>query len=238
MRLATLEFIVGEVAASQEFLRRAEELLAQVGEHRDSEARLAWLRALLGRWTGDYQQALVEAIAAVGHYQQMHDPEMLSRIEGVTGEILLDLAEQSRAYGDQEAYAEYVARAEPYVQRAIQIAVASDYQASECFARIIRTRLLRLQETPGDRTLLLEELANMAKQHRDMSLVCRAYTGIGQEYEAVGKFDEAKEWYRRAIAALKEPKAVADTIWPQRALWRLEGEMGAGDHSADPSNAS
>jgi tetratricopeptide (TPR) repeat protein len=155
----------------------------------------------------------------------------------VTGEILLDLAEQSSAYGDQEACAEYLARAEPYVQRAIQIAVASDYQASECLARIIRTRLLRLQGTPGDRILLLEELANMAKQHRDMALVCRAYTGIGQEYEAVGKFNEAKEWYRRAIAALKESKAVADTIWPQRALWRLEGEMKSDDPSAPDQSA-
>jgi tetratricopeptide (TPR) repeat protein len=62
-----------------------------------------------------------------------------------------------------------------------------------------------------------------------MALVCRAYTGLGQEYEAVGKYDEAKEWYRRAIAALKESKAVADTIWAQRALWRLEGEMDGGD---------
>lgn len=227
VRLATFEFAIGEVEASQKSLQRAEELLAQVGEQRDSQARLAWLRALVARWSGDYQRALAEAVAAVGYYQQMRDPEMLSRIEGMTGEILLDLVDQSRAHGDEEACAEYLAHAELYIQRAIQIAVASDYQASECMARIIRSRLLRLQGSPGDRTLLLEELANMARQHRDMALVCKAYTGIGQECEAVGKFDEAKEWYRRAIAALKESKAVADAIWAQRALWRLEGEMDA-----------
>lgn len=225
VRLATLEFIVGEVEASRGSLKQAEDLLAQVGAHLDSEARLAWLRALVARWSGDYQQALIEAVSAVGYYQQMRDPEMLSRIEGLTGEILLDLAEQSRAYGDEGACAEYLMRAELYIQRAIQIAVASDYQGSEYAARIIRARLLRLQRTPGDRTLLLEELANVAKQHRDMALVCKAYTAIGQECEAAGKPDEAKEWYRRAIAALKESKALADTVWAQRALWRLEGEM-------------
>jgi tetratricopeptide (TPR) repeat protein len=229
VRLATMEFAIGEIAASEESLQRTEKLLAQVGEHLDSQARLAWLRALVARWSGDYQRALAEGVAAVGYYQQMRDPEMLSRIEGMTGEILLDLADQSRAHRDEEACAEYLARAESYIQRAIQIAVASDYQASDYMARIVRSRLLRLQGAPGDRTLLLEELANMARQHRDMSLVCRAYTGIGQEYEAVGKFDEAKEWYRRAIAALKESKAVADTIWAQRALWRLEGEMDSDD---------
>jgi tetratricopeptide (TPR) repeat protein len=229
VRLATFEFAIGEVEASQQSLQRAQELLAQVGEQRDSQARLAWLRALVARWSGDCQRALAEGVAAVGYYQQLRDPEMLSRIEGMTGEILLDLADQSRAHGDEEACAEYLARAGSYIQRAIQIAVASDYQASECMARIIRARLLLLQGSPGNRTLLLEELANMARQHRDMALVCKAYTGIGQECEAVGKFDEAKEWYRRAIAALKESKAVADTVWAQRALWRLEGEMDSDD---------
>src|SRR5262249_37405569 len=107
---------------------------------------------------------------------------------------------------------------------------ASDYQGSECSARVIRARLLLLQGAPGDRTLLLEELANLAKQHRDMALVCKAYTGIGHECEATGKFDEAEDWYRRAIAALKESKAVADTIWAQRALWRLEGEIDANNY--------
>jgi tetratricopeptide (TPR) repeat protein len=238
VRLATFEFAIGEVEASQESLQRAEKLLAQVGEHIDSQARLSWLRALVARWSGAYQQALAEGVAAIGYYQQMRDPEMLSRIEGMTGEILLDLADQSRAHGDEEACAEYLVRAESYIQRAIQIAVASDYQASECMARIIRSRLVRLQGAPGDRTLLLEELANMARQHRDMALVCKAYTDIGQECEAVGKFDEAKEWYRRAIAALKESKAVADTVWAQRALWRLEGEMDADDHSVDPPDVT
>jgi tetratricopeptide (TPR) repeat protein len=155
----------------------------------------------------------------------------MSRIEGITGEILLDLAEQSRAQGDEAACAGYLVRAEQYIERAIRIALKNDYQASECLARVVRSRLLRLQGLPGDRIPLLEELANLAKQHRDMALVCKAYTAIGQECEAAGKLDAAKEWYRRAIAALKESKAVADTVWAQRALWRLEGEMDADDPS-------
>ncbi|HEY7022330.1 MAG TPA: hypothetical protein VH349_14525 [Ktedonobacterales bacterium] len=237
-RLAAQQFLIGDITQCKELLARADGLLAQVGAHLDSQARLAWLRALVARWSSDYQQALVEAVAAVGYYRQMHDPEMLSRIEGLTGEILLDLAEQSRIHGDEEACADYLARAEQYIQRAIQIAVAGDYQGSEYGARIIRARLLLLQQMPGDRIPLLEELANTAKQHQDMALVCKAYTGIGRECEAVGDIAAAKEWYRRAIASLKESQAVADTVWAQRALWRLEGEMDADDHSADPSNVS
>jgi hypothetical protein len=228
-RLAAQQFLIGEITQCKESLARADGLLAELGAHLDSQARLAWLRALVARWSGDYQRALAEAVAAVGDYRQMRDPEMLSRIEGLTGEILLDLAEQSRMHGDEEACAEYLTRAESYIQRAIQIAVTSDYQGSEYGARIIRARLLLLQETPGDRVPLLEELANTAKQHQDMALVCKAYTGIGRECEAAGDFAAAKAWYRRAIAALKESQAVADTIWAQRALWRLEGEMNAGE---------
>jgi|GEM_PF-5676836 len=232
VRLASQEFLLGDIAACEASLARADDVLAQVGEHLDSQARLAWNHALLARWRGEYDAALTQSVAAVGYYQQLHDPEMLSRIEGATGEILLDLAEQSRAYGDEETCAGYLVRAEQYIERAIQIAMDNDYQGSECSARIIRARLLLLQGTPGDRTLLLEELANRGKQHRDMALVCKAYTGIGRECEAVGDLTAAKEWYRRAIPTLKESQNVADIIWAQRALWRLEGEMKSDDPPA------
>ena len=184
---------------------------------------------MVARWRGEYDTALTQSVAAAGYFQQLHDSEMLSRIESATGEILLDLAEQSRAHGDEETCAGYLARAEMYIARALQIAIANDYPGSELPARIVRARLLLLQHIPGERIMLLEEVANIAKQNLDMALVCKAYTGIGRECEAVGDLAAAKEWYRRAIAALKESQNLADTIWAQRALWRLEGEMKADD---------
>jgi hypothetical protein len=177
------------------------------------------------RWRGDYAAALEEAETAVGYYQTLHDPQMLSRIEATVGDILLDLAERSRRQGDEAACDAYLAQAEPPIARAIEIAQASDFTASEVGARIIRARLQLLQGIPGDRRPLLEEIAQMAWQHQDMVAVCKAYTGIGRECEAVYDIASAKDWYRHAIAVVKESKAVADAVWAQRALWRLEGEM-------------
>jgi hypothetical protein len=236
VRLVAQRFLIGDIAQCKESLVRADGLLAQVGAHLDSQARLAWIRALVARWSGDYQQALAEAVAAVNYYSRLHDSEMLSRIEAMTGDILLDLAAQRRTLDDEEACGAYLKQAESYIAHALEIAIANNYLGSELPARIVRARLWLLQQIPGERILLLEEVANIAKQHQDMALVCKAYTGIGRECEAVGYYATAKEWYRRAIAALKESQNVADTIWAQRALWRLEGEMDADDQSADPSD--
>lgn len=225
LRLAAQEFLSGAYDECEGWLDHAALLLPRVGRHTDSLARFHWLRALLLRWRGDYDTALAEAISAIGFYRTLHDPQMLSRIEATTGDILLDLAERSSRLGDDTATAAYLLQSEPYIRRAVEIAVASDYTASEVGARIIRARLQLLQGIPGDRKLLLEELANMAWQHQDMSAVCKAYTAIGREYEANNDELSAKELYRRAIAVVKESRAIADSVWAQRALWRLAGEM-------------
>jgi tetratricopeptide (TPR) repeat protein len=225
LRLAAQEFFTGAYDECQGWLDHAAALLPRVGNDTDSLGRYTWIRAQLARWRGDYQEAFASAITAVRHYQTLHDPQNLSRIEAIAGDILLDLAEQSRRQGDEAACRLYLAQAEPYIQNALQIAVHSDYQASEVGARIIRARLQLLQRLPGDRMALLEELANRAWQHQDMLTVCSAYTGLGRECEAVQDETAAKDWYRHAIAVLKESQAIADAIWAQRALWRLEGEM-------------
>jgi tetratricopeptide (TPR) repeat protein len=229
LRLAAFEFALGEIDASDTSLQEADVLLAQIGERLESQATLAWTRALVARWRGGYDEALTEGVAAVAHYQRLHDPETLSRVEGTVGDILLDLAAQSRVRGDETTSANYLVRAEQRIQHALQVAVAADAMASEAQARIIRARLQLLQGIPGDRRPLLEELANMGKEHQDMALVCKAYTGIGQECEAVFDYTAAKEWYRRAVSAVRESKTIVNAIWAQRALWRLEGEMDGGD---------
>jgi hypothetical protein len=86
------------------------------------------------------------------------------------------------------ACAAFLTQGEPYIERAIAIAVASDFQASEMLARIVWARLQLLQDLPGDR-MLLEVIANMAREHQDMATACKAYTGIGRECEAL--HDEA-----------------------------------------------
>jgi hypothetical protein len=222
LRRAQVEFNLGDTTGTTWWLNESSVLLAQIGEHTDSQGRLAWMRALVHRQEGEYTQALSEAITAVGYYRKLHDPEMLSRIEGVTGEILLDLAEESRDRGAEAACGAYLAQAEPYIGRAVQVAFAGHFAASEALARIIRARWQLLQGISGDRKPLLEELARQARQNQDMLTACLAYTAIGQECEAVFDLTSAKDWYRRAIAVVKDLKIESVAVWPKRALARLE----------------
>jgi hypothetical protein len=222
LRIAQIEVNLGHIAIGWWWLDQAAALLAETGEHTDSQGRLAWIRALAYRWEGEYAAALAEAIAAVGAYRQLRDPEMLSRIEAATAEILLDLAEQSQARGDEAACATYLAQAELYIQRAIRVAFVSQFEASEAFARIVRARWCLLQGIPGDRKPLLEELARQAWRNQDMATVCMAYTVIGYECEAVFDLTSAKGWYQRAIAVVKELKIESVALWPKRALARLD----------------
>jgi tetratricopeptide (TPR) repeat protein len=227
VRLAGHEFLIGGYEECQHWLDHAATLLPRVGDDPDSLGRYAWNSALFLRWRGEYEDAFTSALTALDHFRMLHDPQNLSRIEAIAGDILLDLAERLRRQSDEFACDAYLAQAEPFIDRAIAIAVASEFQASEVLARIIRARLQLLSGVPGDRIPLLEEIANMAQRHQDMATVCKAYTGIGREYEALHDDASAKEWYRRAIAVLTESKAIADAVWAQRALWRLEGEMAA-----------
>jgi tetratricopeptide (TPR) repeat protein len=168
-RRAAQVFLLGHYDECQWWLDKADELLPQVHDDIDMQGRLAWVRALALRWRGAYDDALHEAPAAVGYYRRLHNPEMLSRIEGETGQTLLDLAEQQRARGYASACERSLQEAEGYINRAIKIAVDNDFLGSEIGAHIIRARLLLLQGVPGDHRPLLKELARVAWKHQDMA---------------------------------------------------------------------
>lgn len=229
LRRAQVEFNLGQLGECWWWLDRADAQLAEIGEHPDSHARLAWMRALAYQSAGEYEEALAEASAAVRYYRKLRDPEMVSRVETLAAEILLNLAEERRTQDDDTASAAYLAQAEPHIERAVQIAFRGDFEASEALARIMRARWQRLQGIPGDRLPLLEELANKARQNQDMPTACLAYTAMGEECETVSDLTSARGWYERAIAVVKDLKIASVAIKPRRALARLEGEMDADD---------
>jgi tetratricopeptide (TPR) repeat protein len=237
LRRAQVEFNLGQLGECWWWLDRANAQLAEIGEHPDSQARLAWMCALAYQSEGEYEEALAEAGAAVRYYRKLRDPEMLSRVETLTAEILLDLAEGRRTQDDETISAAYLAQAVPHIERAVQLAFRGGFEASEALARIMRARWQRLQGTPGDRLPLLEELANKARQNQDMPTACLAYTAMGEECEGVADLTSARGWYERAIMVVKDLKIKSVAIKPRRALARIEGEMDGGD-SPNPSNPS
>ncbi|HEY7092450.1 MAG TPA: hypothetical protein VH393_04690 [Ktedonobacterales bacterium] len=229
LRRAQVEFNLRQLGECWWWLDQAAAQLAEIGEHPDAQARLSWMRALAYQSEREYEEALAEAGAAVGYYHKLRDPEMVSRVETLIAEILLDLAEERRPLDDDTASTAYLAQAEPHIERAVQLAFHGGFEASEALARIMRARWQRLQGMPGDRLPLLEELANKARQNQDMPTACLAYTAIGEECEAVSDLTSARGWYERAIAVVRDLKIESVAVRPRRALTRLENAPNAAD---------
>lgn len=228
LRLAYAEFLVGHFASAEQLLQKAATLIPQVPKDHLAQFTLAWTRALLLRWRGDYELALTSAMEAADGYAIHGTRAMTGRVCSVVGEIALDLAERFRNNHQSLAFDTFLALAEPYIVRAVELAAADDHGSTETMAFITNSRfqLLRGEGGSGKRIAWLEELAHLGAEHQDSAILTQAYTQLGREYEAKGDLSAAKRWYQRALAVLNESKMVALGVWAQRALWRLGGEMG------------
>lgn len=229
LHLALAEFYVGHFESTERLLQRATALIPQVPENRLAPSTLAWTRALLLRWQGQYEMALDQAKTAAEGYSEHGAPGMISRIQGVVADIALDLAERAQRSGEDLAARTCFDIAERYVQSAIDVAADANYESSLIMAFVINARLHQLRHEPSDRIDWLLELAELGKEHSDMALTAQAYTQIGREYEAMGDAGAARDWYAKALVVLRESQLTALGVWAQRGLWRLQGEMSAGE---------
>lgn len=239
LHLANSMFLTGQYDRAEQLLNRAAALIPRVPTNVKAPLYLAWMRALLLRWRGDYELALSSAMEAADGYAVHGPPGMASRIRGIVGEIALDLAERCRNNHQPLACAAFLTLAEQYVVRAVELAAADslsavdEQSAAETMASITQCRFLLLKGEGEGRIAWLEELAQQGAAHQDAAIVAQAYTQLGREYEALSDISAARRCYRHALSALKETQVVALGVWAQRALWRLGGEMGPDDGSDD-----
>lgn len=231
LRLAGYEFLIGQHDRAAQLLDRAAALIPRVPSNIKAPLLLAWTRAMLLRWRGEYELALTQAMAAADGYAVHGPPATAGRIRSIVGEIALDLAERSRSNHQPLASAAWLRLAEPYIVHGIELASADDEGGTETMAAITQCRFLLLEgegESEG-RIAWLDELAQLGAEHQDSAIVAQADTQLGREYEAQGDIEAARHWYQRALAVLKESQMVALGIWAQRGLWRLQGEMNSDD---------
>lgn len=235
LRLAGFEFLIGHYDRAGQLLDRAATLIPRVPQNTKAPFLLAWTRALLLRWRGEYELALTQAMEAADGYAIHGPPGTEGRIRSIVGEIALDLAERCQHNHQPVACAAFLALAEPYIIDAAALAASDDHTATEMMALITncRLQLLKGEVNSVERISWLEELAGRGAEKQDPAIVAQAYTQIGREYEAQGDIPAAKHWYQRALAHLKESQMAALGVWAQRALWRLGGEMGPDDGPDD-----
>lgn len=231
LRLAGFEFLIGHYDRAGQLLDRAATLIPRVPQNAKAPYLLAWTRALLLRWSGEYELALTRAMEAADGYAVHGPPGTEGRIRSIVGEIALDLAERSQRNHQPIACSAFVALAEPYIMQAAALAATDDHTATEMMAIITncRLQLLKGEGKSAERIAWLEELAARGAEKQDPAIVAQAYTQLGREYEAQGDTEAARHWYQRTLAVLNESQMVALGIWAQRALWRLGGEMGPDD---------
>lgn len=224
LHLAGSEFVLGHYDDASQLLDQVERFFSRAAGTDLQLALLNWTRALLLRWRGLYEVALVHAMAAADVYASAGEPGSASRIQTIVAEIAMDLAERFRRQHQMQACASFLVLAEPYLQRAVDLARLNAIESSEVMALITETRLHVLLGHPGDRKPLLRRCASRARQHQDNAVVAQAYTALGGEYEAVGNIRLAVRWYEKALAILNEAQLAALGVWAQRALWRLRGQ--------------
>lgn len=227
LHLAGSEFVVGNYDRAEQLLDRAQTLIPRVPTNTTAPLLLAWTRALLLRWRGNYELALTSAMEAADGYAVCGPPATAARIRCVVGEIALDLAERCQHNHQPLASAAFLALAEPYIVRAVELAAPNERDATETMAYITHCRYQLLKGEGEGRIAWLEELARRGAEHQDMALVAQADTQLGREYEALGNIPAAKRWYQRTLAVLNESQMAALGVWAQRALWRLGGETQA-----------
>ena len=230
LRLAGFEFLIGNYDRAGQLLDRAATLIPRVPQNVKAPFLLAWTRALLLRWRGEYELALTQAMEAADGYATHGPPGTEGRIRSIVGEIALDLAERCQHNHQPIASAAFLALAEPYIVDAAALAASDDHTATEMMALITncRLQLLKGEGKSEERVTWLDELAGRGSERQDLAIVAQACTQLGREYEAQGDIPAARHWYGRAVAVLKESQMVALGVWAQRALWRLVGEMGPG----------
>jgi tetratricopeptide (TPR) repeat protein len=223
LHLAGSEWILGNDETCEQLLNHAAQLLQQAPGSELQVGLLAWTRALLYRWRGDLDQALIEGMRAAEIYTRAGAPNMASRIQGVVAEIVMDVAERYRDQAQPQASADFLTLAQGYAQRARDLAGTDETNASWIMAAITSVRLERLCDAPGDPAARVQRLTALANLRPDVAAKAQAYTELGREYEAAGDRTTAIAWYQRAVAILVEHKMVALAFWARRALDRLTG---------------
>jgi tetratricopeptide (TPR) repeat protein len=214
-RMAMAQFVLADYDAASRFLSEAEPLLIFREQNIAGAGTVEWIWALIRRWQGQAPLALQHALVASGCYEVADAPNSYGRIQAVSAEIMLDLAEY---FGGGDAHHAYLEMAAPYIHRAVALARESYDPMGECLALLARTRLSRLQSQNEDRTQTLEHLIKVGERASDRALVTQALTALGHEAASLGHISSALGCYRKAVTTASESNIPAIGRWAERAM--------------------
>jgi tetratricopeptide (TPR) repeat protein len=163
---------------------------------------LALLAGLLHRSTGDPAPALQEALAGAEAYAEWGETHVqrlyLARLQRVTAECALDLAEGSSPRLTGFGRDAYLGVARPAIQQALLIAKETSDLSGEGMALLVQAREERLRGQQTDRLATIDMVLDRAELVDDPALAILAFTARGQELAARNEREAALDAFQTA----------------------------------------
>jgi tetratricopeptide (TPR) repeat protein len=181
---------------------RARLLVARPPGHPLRAGSLALLAGLLHRWTGDPARGLQEVMAGAEVFAEWgvtrHHRLYLARLQRVTAECALDLAEGSSARLTGFGRDAYLGIARPAIEQALVIAKETSDLSGEGMALLVQAREERLRGQQTDRLTIIHSVLDCAELLDDPALAILAQTARGQELTARSEREAALDAFQTA----------------------------------------
>lgn len=163
---------------------------------------LALLAGLLHRWTGDPARGLQEVMAGAEAYAEWGVTRVhklyLARLQRVTAECALDLAEGSSPRLTGFGRDAYLSIARPAIEQALVIAKDTSDLSGEGMALLVQAREQRLRREQTGRLATIDSVLDCAELLDDPALAILAHTARGQELAARDEREAALDAFQTA----------------------------------------
>jgi len=163
---------------------------------------LALLAGLLHRWTGEPARAMQEVMAGAEAYAEWgvtrHHRLYLARLQRVTAECALDLAEGSSPRLTGFGRDAYLRIARPAIEQALVIAKETSDLSGEGMALLVQARVERLRGEQTGRLDTIDSVLDCAELLDDPALAILANTARGQELAARNEREAALDAFQTA----------------------------------------
>jgi tetratricopeptide (TPR) repeat protein len=236
--LAMHRFLLADYDAAECCVEEGLNLSLSMPAARSSRALLLWTRALLQRWRGNLEDALTCAFTSADLLERDAVNATFGRIQGIAGEIALDLADRSSAERPAHGRAIWLAIGRARIEEAARIAARVKDHHGLGLAMLGQVRYQRMSPLPEERRTNRERLATILKARDlapdDATLLCQVETALGREYDASGDHAEALKHYQSAIDLVDQREEANATthdgptaslarallVWPKREILR------------------
>jgi tetratricopeptide (TPR) repeat protein len=225
IKIAAQQFLLQEYASSAQRLEEARRLIANLPAARLQAAAVSWIAALLSRWSGQPDRALLQAMAASEVYSTLGAPDAHGRILTVVADIALDLAGTFDTGNASLANEAFLELAEPYIRTSTALTRSAHDEAAEAMAALARVRYERASRQSTDRRHTIETITQAAQRLGDLPLLVQTRSALGDELASLGELEGSRQCYRNALDLLTNSDVPALGMWAQRALLRA-AEMG------------